>query len=95
MIINFLLEKQRCSQLYILALTFIAQLIIYLSCNFFNIINICVKMNYYLAGQETKKKMLIKALNQFARDRSVEELAQSLKGILKMPVERKLLKDIR
>ena len=52
-------------------------------------------MNYYLAGQETKKKVLIKALNQFARDRSVEELAQSLKGILKMPVERKLLKEIR
>lgn len=52
-------------------------------------------MNYYLAGQEPKKKMLIKALNQFARDRSVEELAQSLKGILKMPVERKLLKEIR
>lgn len=68
----------------------------YLSFNFFfNIINICVKMNYYLAGQEPKKKMLIKALNQFARDRSVEELAQSLKGILKMPVERKLLKEIR
>lgn len=53
------------------------------------------KMNYYLAGNEEKKKMLIKALNQFARDRSVEVLAQSLKGILQLPVERKLLKEIR
>lgn len=52
-------------------------------------------MNYYLAGQESKKKILIKALNQYARDRSLEDLAQSLKGILQMPVERKLLKDIR
>ena len=53
------------------------------------------KMNYYLAGQESKKKILIKALNQYARDRSVEDLAQSLKGILQMPVERRLLKEIR
>lgn len=52
-------------------------------------------MNYYLAGNETVKKQLIKALNQYARDRSIEQLAQSLKGILRTPVERKLLGDIR
>jgi len=52
-------------------------------------------MNYYLAGNETTKKQLIKALNQYARDRSIEQLAQSLKGILRTPVERKLLGDIR
>ena len=61
-----------------------------LICHFF-----VFKMNYYLAGHETKKKMLIKALNQYARDRSVEELGQSLKGILQLPVERKLLREIR
>ena len=53
------------------------------------------KMNYYLAGNEATKKQLIKALNQYARDRSIEQLAQSLKGILRTPVERKLLGDIR
>ena len=52
-------------------------------------------MNYYLAGNEAIKKQLIKALNQYARDRSIEQLAQSLKGILRTPVERKLLGDIR
>ena len=54
-----------------------------------------LKMNYYLAGKEATKKQLIKALNQYARDRSIEQLAQSLKGILRTPVERKLLGDIR
>ena len=52
-------------------------------------------MNYYLAGNESIKKELVKALNQYARDRSVEQLAQNLKRILKTPVERKLLRDIR
>ena len=52
-------------------------------------------MNYYLAGNEATKKQLVKALNQYARDRSIEQLAQSLKGILRTPVERKLLGDIR
>lgn len=54
-----------------------------------------VQMNYYLAGNESIKKELVKALNQYARDRSVEQLAQNLKRILKTPVERKLLRDIR
>ncbi|KAJ7382143.1 Delphilin [Desmophyllum pertusum] len=52
-------------------------------------------MNYYLAGHETNKKLLIKALNQYARDRSIEQLAQTLKGILQTPAERKLLREIR
>lgn len=54
-----------------------------------------LKMNYYLAGNEATKKQLIKALNQYARDRSIEQLAQNLKGILRTPAERKLLGDIR
>ena len=63
-----------------------------------NVVDFCcflLKMNYYLAGNESIKKELVKALNQYARDRSVEQLAQNLKRILKTPVERKLLRDIR
>ena len=52
-------------------------------------------MNYYLAGQESKKVQLVKVLNQYARDRSVDQLGQNLNMILQTPVQRRLLREIR
>jgi len=52
-------------------------------------------MNYFLPRDNYKKAQLIKALNRYARDRSIDQLATSLLEVLQTPVERKLLKQIR
>jgi hypothetical protein len=53
------------------------------------------QMNYYLHGMDSKKSMLVLALKEFARNRSVNQLAHACVSILTTPAQRKLLKEIR
>ena len=52
-------------------------------------------MNYYLHGVDSKKSLLVLALKEFARDRSVNQLAHACVSVLTTPTQRKLLKEIR
>ena len=53
------------------------------------------QMNYYLAGEEKKKSQLVKSLNKYAKDKSVENLAEAVMKILETPVQRKLISTIK
>lgn len=52
-------------------------------------------MNYYLAGEEKKKSQLVKLLNKFAKDKSVETLARGVMKILETPVQKRLIPTIK
>lgn len=53
------------------------------------------QMNYYLAGEEKKKSQLVKLLNKFAKDKSVETLTRGLLKILETPVQKRLIGTIK
>jgi hypothetical protein len=52
-------------------------------------------MNYYLAGEEKKQSQLVKLLNKFAKDKSIETLARGIMKILETPIQRRLIPTIR
>ncbi|XP_028395441.1 delphilin-like isoform X2 [Dendronephthya gigantea] len=53
------------------------------------------EMNYYLAGEEKKRSQLVKLLNKFAKDKSVETLARGIMKILETPVQKRLIPTIK
>ena len=53
------------------------------------------EMNYYLAGEEKKKSQLVKMLNKFAKDKSIETLAKGVMKILETPIQKRLIPTIR
>lgn len=54
-----------------------------------------MKMEYYLARNDQKKARLLALLKTYAKDKNVENLAQSVALLLNNPMEKKLLTEIR